>query len=116
MIHCEPCGHKKIIQENEDVSLVECPLSSVPSGAPKKDSTTKKVETKKSIERNKMYKCPQCGRGVITKTLPDAYVTAYKKEEELKIKQEDEKRKQIQLERMLKEKEIIGEEKEDNDT
>lgn len=82
MIFCEPCSFKKIITEGIDADLTELPLADVPGGAPRLDSATKKVTERKSTPRNKAFKCPHCGRGVISKVLPEVYAKTIKERED----------------------------------
>jgi hypothetical protein len=98
-IFCEPCSFKKIVTgDKPGEGLVEIKTASVPGGAPVLDPTTKKTKTKPDLKRPKKFKCPQCGRGVTAKKLPDVYEKAYKAidEERIKREQEEEKRKRLE--------------------
>ena len=97
-LFCEPCSHKQIIEEDLDkVDLIKIKTVKIPGGAPVLDPKTKKAKAKPDHKRPEMFKCPKCGRGVVTKRLPDVYVKAYKKidDDELKKKQEEEKTKRV---------------------
>lgn len=76
LIHCEPCGFKKIVDQDTDVKLHEFKIADIPGGSPKFNPANNKLNLPKSISRNKGYKCPKCGRGVISRTLPDVYKNA----------------------------------------
>lgn len=99
-IFCEPCSYRKIITANDPTAsdLVEIKTASVPGGSPVIDPTTKKIKAKPNQERPKKFKCPQCGRGVVAKKLPEVYDKAYKSVDEEKRKRELEEEKQKRLE------------------
>lgn len=64
LIYCEPCGYKRITDGTDDHNIVKISRSSVPSGIPKLNFETKKIETKKDIKQPILVKCPKCGRGI----------------------------------------------------
>ncbi len=111
LIYCEPCSFRSTIMEEEIKGFTEVPLVDTPGGHPKRNPETKKVETPKSLPRAKMFKCPQCGRGVIAKPLPDIYVKTIEDVEKEKLKKQDAERKKVQEERRIKEEEFINEKK-----
>lgn len=98
MIFCEPCSFKKIIVEGVDTNMIKMSLADVPGGSPILDPVTKTVTERKAIPRNKAFKCPQCGRGVISKALPDVYVSAYKEREQQQEKENYERERQQRIE------------------
>jgi len=97
LIYCEPCSYKQIVTEGEDPDLVEHPLAAVPGGAPVLDLKSKKVTEKKTTERNKAYKCPQCGRGVVSKALPEVYAKTIKEREEQAEKDNHEREREQRI-------------------
>jgi len=99
-LFCEPCSYKQIITADkcESDTLVEIKTSPIPGGAPRLDPKTKKGKDRPSIQRNKKFKCPQCGRGVTAKSLPPVYVNAFKEVDELKRKEHDELEKKKRIE------------------
>ena len=125
LLYCEPCSFKKIILENDSTDdLTEIPLAKTPGGSPTMDEKGKKtvvpsadgltppvemheIKSHPGIERNKMFKCPQCGRGVTSKKLPDLYVKSIQAEEDLKQKVQDEERKKLQEKRIADEEENL---------
>jgi len=68
VIHCDACG-TNIVTDGTDgsKSLVEIKTALIPGGVPTYNAQEKKTETKKSLSRPKMFKCPKCGRGVVAR-------------------------------------------------
>jgi len=99
-LFCEPCAFKKIIKADDpaDAGLVEIPQAKIPGGVPVLDPKTKKAKDKPDLSRMKKFKCPQCGRGVMIKKLPEVYEKAYKEIDEEKRKKEQELEKQRRIE------------------
>lgn len=105
MIFCEPCNFKKIVIEGDDIDLTSLPLADVPGGAPRLDPSTKKATDRKSKPRNKAFKCPHCGRGIISKVLPDVYAKTIKeREDKLEKDNYEQERKQRIKDGLLPEK------------
>lgn len=97
IVFCEPCSFKQIITSGEDVDLNSIPLSKVPGGAPKIDPVTKKTTEVKSTSRNKAFKCPKCGRGIVSKKLPEVYVKTIKDLEKKEEEKNDEQERQQRI-------------------
>ncbi len=97
LIFCEPCGKKEIITEGLENDLVSIPLADVPGGAPKLDPATKKVTERKATPRNKAFKCPHCGRGVVSKALPEVYAKTIREREELLEKENYEREREQRI-------------------
>lgn len=72
---CEFCGFKKILDNEEHLCVIK---SNKIQG--KIDKNTK--IGKEFYEKNKMYKCPKCGRGVIEKKISGAFLDTIKKNQE----------------------------------
>jgi len=98
LVFCEICSFKKILESDKPEDFVMIKRSSIPGSIPQFDPVTKKTNTSKDKNQNKMCKCPQCGRGAIVKSLPDVYKNTFKKleEEERKRQQEIEKKKRFE--------------------
>ena len=113
-LHCEPCGHKQIVEKFEESNLTEVKRVNVPGGAPRLDKEKKKAVSRPTTAQPRMFKCPSCGRGCTCKNLPDVYADAYKTIDENKHKaQEDlEKQKRADDGLPIKRKEFGDEEKE----
>lgn len=79
-------------------NLVEIKTSPIPGGSPVLDPKTKKAKSKPDIKRSKKFKCPQCGRGVIAKKLPDVHANAYKSVDDERRKREEDAEKRRRLE------------------
>jgi hypothetical protein len=95
MVFCEPCSFKMIL-ENDQIpeNLVEIKTSMIPGGIPELDSKTGKTKLKPQNKQNKRYKCPKCGRGLVTKELQGAYLTTIKQiEQKAEIQKMEEDRK-----------------------
>lgn len=84
---CEPCNYKKIITKNSEHEHIS--RAKVPGGIPYMDVETKSIKEKKGFDQPTMIKCPNCGRGVILKRLPEAYTKA--QDSKLKLEQEMQK-------------------------
>lgn len=97
ILFCEPCAYKKIITEELAKNYEEIPRSTVPGGYPYIDKETKSVKEKKATEQPVMSKCPNCGRGVVLKRLPETYTKA-RKEQDKKEYEEKERLKKWQQE------------------
>jgi DNA-directed RNA polymerase subunit M/transcription elongation factor TFIIS len=67
IVYCEPCGFKKIVDEDSLNEFFINETTSVFGGAPFIDIITKKTKKKKNVKRNIQVRCPKCGRGVSTK-------------------------------------------------
>jgi len=86
-LFCEFCGFKKIIDDLTNLCVI------------KNINIQGKIEKSTKIgkeiyEKNKMYKCPKCGRGVIEKKINGAYLETIKKnQEEIDKKKIEEDRK-----------------------
>jgi DNA-directed RNA polymerase subunit RPC12/RpoP len=66
LMHCDHCGRKVIVRDPTGIAgLKEVPLASIPGGVPVLDPEEKKIKTKKSIPRRRMFKCAICGRGIM---------------------------------------------------
>jgi predicted RNA-binding Zn-ribbon protein involved in translation (DUF1610 family) len=81
IVYCEPCGFKKII-DNEESQLKEIPTSSIQTNIPQLDMATNKTIPSKFKPQSKKFKCPNCGRGVTAKALPNSYAKAIGEKEE----------------------------------
>lgn len=97
-LFCEPCCYKRIFEANEQPDLIEVKTSNVPAGIPQLDPVTQKTVLKKEIPQKKKYKCPQCGRSIVVKELPEAYAKSFKDVDERnrKAQEEADKKKRIQ--------------------
>jgi hypothetical protein len=93
-LHCEPCGHKQIIEKFEESDLTEVKRVRVPGGAPRLDKEKKKAVSRPTMAQPRMFKCPSCGRGCACKDLPDVYVNAYKVIDENKRKEKEDLEKE----------------------
>ncbi len=99
LLFCEPCSYKQIITADEPgEGLVEIKTSPVPTGIPAIDPQTKKIKTALPLPQPKKVKCPQCGRGVVIRKLPDVYANAFKAVDEITRKEQEalEKKKRIE--------------------
>lgn len=68
VISCNACGYNKIIQGAEDITgLYEYKVPKIPGGVPTYDGVAKKIVTKKPHQRRKMFRCIQCGRGIVVR-------------------------------------------------
>lgn len=68
LLHCDFCGRKVPVRNPSDIAgLTEVPLAPIPGGVPVYNASEKKIEGKKSIPRQKMFKCRMCGRGIVLK-------------------------------------------------
>lgn len=98
---CEPCGFKKILDsaDNNPVldGLTSVKLSDIPGGAPELDPSTNKTINKKNLKRLSQVKCPNCGRAITVKKLPDVYSKSFKDidEREQAEKQQAEKQQRM---------------------
>lgn len=97
IVYCEPCGYKQIVTEDLDVDLNEIPLADIPGGAPRLNLVTKKIVERKSVSRNKTYKCPKCGRGISSKTLPEVYTKTIKEREKLEEKEREKQEREQRI-------------------
>jgi len=99
-VFCEPCSFKQIITSDEPKAenLVEIKSSPIPGGSPRLDAKTKKAKDRPTFDQPKKFKCPNCGRGVRAKKLPDVYSNAYKEVDESRRKREEEQAKKQRLE------------------
>ena len=65
-MHCDHCGRKVVVRDTVGITgLREMPLAQIPGGVPVLDPIDKKIKTKKSIPRRRMFKCTICGRGLM---------------------------------------------------
>jgi len=71
IVYCEPCGFKKITDEESLDQFFINKTTSVSRGVPFLDAVTNKVNKKKELKRNIQVRCPNCGRGVTTKLLKE---------------------------------------------
>lgn len=68
MVHCDFCGKKTVMRDpSQTQGLTEIPNAAIPGGIPLYDPEKKQIVNKPSIPRRKMYKCTQCGRGVVVR-------------------------------------------------
>ena len=98
LLFCEPCSFKKILGTNTPEDMTPIKTSPVPGGAPKLDPKSGKTLEKKSLNQHAKVKCPQCGRGVTIKPLPDVYSKSYDEidKREQQAKEAAEKKKRIE--------------------
>ncbi len=86
-LHCDYCGWHKIVKGNEDTNLTEVKLAEVPGGVPRLNIEDRSVEKRENFKRRRMFKCAQCGRGVIAKFY-EVYEAVHKTKEDIKNEQE----------------------------
>lgn len=99
LLFCEPCSYKQIMTaEQPGEGLVEIQTSPIPGGVPTIDPETKKIKAARPTPQPKKVKCPQCGRGVVIRRLPDVYANAFKAVDEMARKEQEasEKKKRIE--------------------
>lgn len=89
-LFCEQCHWKRISDGSDLGDLYEYPLSNVPGGAPKLDANYKTVLSK-DIKQKRKFRCPQCGRGVTGKIIPDVQKNLNDKLETQKTTEERQK-------------------------
>jgi hypothetical protein len=65
MLHCDFCGKKVTVLDPSNVSMTEIKVADTPGGSPYYDPHKKKTIGKPSTPRPKMFKCSQCGRGLV---------------------------------------------------
>ncbi len=96
LVFCEPCAYKKIYSTDNPEDLIQIKVSPIPGGSPRLEKG-KTVERPAKKQLNKV-KCPNCGRGVVMKPLPDVYSKSYDEidKREQKAKEEAEKKKRIE--------------------
>lgn len=94
-LFCEACSTKSLI-DYQDPNLVE--RCGVQGKIPQFNPDTKKTQVFESVPQKKMYKCPNCGRGVIVKGIPAAYIQTIKNIEEEKIQAKIEQEKLQRIE------------------
>lgn len=86
-MHCDYCGRKVVIQDLSGLQgLKEANLAPIPGGVPELDAEKKKVKIKKSLPRRRMFKCSNCGRGIILKqstvAIPENFKETVSEEED----------------------------------
>lgn len=92
ILFCEPCGYKKI-HEDGDCKLVRIPRSRIQLNIPALDEKTGKTQEfvdeatgeklqSKFREQPAQFRCPNCGRGVTVKAIPDAFNKIIKQREQ----------------------------------
>ena len=99
MMFCEPCGFKKIIDVNEQVTnLTEVKTSPIQLKIPSLDPATQKTVQSKFQPQAPRYKCPKCGRQVKVRELLPVFTKLFEQLEQQKVKQqqEEEMRKRIE--------------------
>lgn len=69
--YCEICNWKRITDGSDIQDLHEYEVSGIPGGIPKLDIITKKVVPTKDKKPLKRFRCPQCGRPVIPRKIPN---------------------------------------------
>lgn len=65
MLYCDHCGRKVVVVDPKSVGMTEIKVAPTPGGSPYFDIITKKTVIKPSTPRPKMFKCTQCGRGIV---------------------------------------------------
>jgi hypothetical protein len=98
MIYCEPCTFKKILETNKPEDMTMIQTSPIPGGAPELDPVTRKTVVKPNKPAPIKVKCPQCGRGVVLKELPEVYAKEYSAIDEKRDKERREKDKRQRIE------------------
>ena len=63
-LFCSQCGYKRFTKGDDVQDLVAIKQSSVQRKIPYIDPDTKKTINVKHIEREKLFKCPQCGYSI----------------------------------------------------
>lgn len=82
-IHCDACGFHRFT-DGSDVKLVEIPRSHVQKKVP--ILSNGKIISPKPIQQSKMFKCPQCGRGIVAKTSKTKSLTHLENDKDAKNK------------------------------
>ena len=67
--YCEICNWKKITDGSDVQALHEIKRNSIQTNVPKFDPETRKAIEKKHIKQARMFRCPQCGRGIIPRRI-----------------------------------------------
>lgn len=112
-LYCNYCGFKKIIEDENDLSFVFS--SAIQKTLPQLDEN-KKVINPIFTPQAKIYKCLQCGRGIVERKLIPPFEEAYKKLaiQQEKEKQEKDKKKREEDGKPLEKKFVFDEEKNNN--
>lgn len=99
MMFCEPCGFKKIIDFNEQITdLFEVKTSPIQLKIPSLDPVSQKTVQSKFQPQAPRYKCPKCGRLVKVKELLPVYSKLFEQLEQQKVKQKQEEEMRKRLE------------------
>lgn len=69
MLYCEICGYKRRTDGSDVKDMYEAKLSPIPTGVPKLNPQTKKIETPAPKKQMKRFRCPNCGRQIVPKRL-----------------------------------------------
>lgn len=64
-LYCQACSTKFFVEDN----TVEIKMNDIPGGIPYVDKEDGKVKLPPLQGRRRMFKCPGCGRGVVSKML-----------------------------------------------
>jgi len=67
--YCEICNWKMITDGSDVNKLHEIKRNSIQTNIPKFDPETGKVTEAKPTKQARMFRCPQCGRGVIPRKI-----------------------------------------------
>lgn len=67
VIHCDACGNNTVTDKADN--LVEIKTAPIPGGVPFYNLEKKSTQTKPSLNRPKMFKCPKCGRGIVARKM-----------------------------------------------
>lgn len=82
ILYCEPCNYKEIVDESKLSNFIEIPTVPLCTGVPLYDEKQKRTIVPELKKQSKRVKCPQCGRGVVLKSLPEPYKKELKSKEE----------------------------------
>ncbi len=71
MLYCEYCNFKKVTDGTAAKDMYEVKTSPIPGGRVAKDPETDKQIRGKPIVQPRKLRCPQCGKIVIPRKIPD---------------------------------------------
>jgi len=105
-LFCDICNWKKITDGHDVENLQKYETSPIPTTIPKLEDN--KIIPGKSQKQHKKFKCPQCGRLVISKIIEDTQSKLdeqmeaearmkHRLEEEIKIKEDIKKRNKLSI-------------------
>lgn len=96
LVFCEPCSYKRILTSDTPDDMVPIKQADVPGGSPRLEAG--KTVSRPAHKQSAKVKCPQCGRGVVVKVLPDVYSKAYQEVDDRQRKNKEDKEKRQRIE------------------